>query len=537
MYKRRSASHRSCPKPWFRGLAGRGHIVAFGIVALGTLFYSAPRIHADDSRHHPVSFGRATKSSQPNPQSEEDADFARRRLWLLAGAGTITGDTGISRFDVISVPNSNPRQDTALMSSVRVSSGSSLTIFTLIDGYDGWENFSAVSFRLASTLLDGLLSVFAKYEPLAEHAEVGTVPHVEPVLEPFDDAINRKIKDVFVDVDDSIVHRPFDFTSTPPSKSWVTAALGPALSGSSAIMALYDSEPRKLRIALTGNSRAVLGRPARRKNGQKSYEVHVLTSDQTCDNPAEVARLRSQHPDEPLCSDGQVLGCGLTRAFGLAAYKWSREVQERLHREFFGEPPLHDAKSPPYVIAEPEITSIEVKPGDFLVMASHGLWDSLTNEEAIGLVGLWLDSGMAVDAGVTPHSADIISPSDLPVSLGEDNTVMYSRWRAEKKFMCIDNNAAAHLARNALGGADVSLTAALLAMEPPRAQKFRGGINLTSGLCPPAEAELLKEHVNAGAYGANLVWHHTFQIGRGTPRLLRDVIPVARQSWDGEGVG
>jgi len=95
------------------------------------------------------------------------------------------------------------------------------------------------------------------------------------------------------------------------------------------------------------------------------------------------------------------------------------------------------------------------------------------------LIGLWLDRDMAVETDTSSRHRDVISPGDLPVSLGTDNTVMYSRWRAEKKFMCVDHHAATHLARNALGGADVSLTAALLAMEQPRAQKFRESINMS----------------------------------------------------------
>lgn len=376
--------------------------------------------------------------------------------------------------------STTPSKDFSLLTSVPMSSGTSWTVFSLYDGYDGWENAITVSHRLHGGLLDGLLSLFAKYEPSAEHTEVGVVPHLpEPDAdsEPFDDAINTKIKEIFVDIDDSIVHKPFNFTSGPLSKSSITGALGPALVGSSVLMAFYESEPRKLRVALTGNLRAVLGRRAHTLNGQTSYAVHVLTADQTCSNPVESARLRAKHPREPLCADGQLLGCGLSRAFGLAAYKWGREMQQRLHQEFMGEAPLANIKTPPYLTAEPEITTLEVKPGDFMVMASNGLWNSLTNEEVVGLVGLWLNRGMTVETDArTSPAADVINPQDLPVSLGTDNTVMYSRWRATKKFLCVDDNAAGHLARNALGGADVELTAALLSMEPPRARKFRSAV-------------------------------------------------------------
>ncbi|KAF8061813.1 phosphatase 2C-like domain-containing protein [Lyophyllum atratum] len=482
MYKRQSAPHESRSGPWFRKLYGRNHILSFTAVVLGTIYYSGRRVYADEPHHHPNNIGKASISNIPNelastPRNEDEV-FVRSRLWSLSNANfDITGNCGIRRFDFFSLPNVSPQQDISLFSSFQVASGSSWTLFTLCDGYDGWENAIAVSNQLAIALANGLYSVFMDYEPPAEHTEIGAVPHGEPGQEPYDDAINRKIKDIFVDVDDSIVHKPFNFTSGPPSKASITAALGVALSGSSAMLAFYDSEPRRLKIALTGNSRAVLGRRTPPKDGRTSYEVHVLTAEQACSNPTEAARLDCQHPDES--SFPQTPVCGLSRAFGLATCKWSHEVQERLHREFLGGPPLPNAKPHPYLTAEPEITTIEVEPGDFLVMASQGLWNSLTNEEVVGLVGLWLDRGIAIDSDTSSLPVDVIHPGDLPVSLGTDNTVMYSRWRAEKKFLCVDNHAAGHLARNALGGADVSLTAALLAMEPPRAQKFREGINMT----------------------------------------------------------
>lgn len=46
--------------------------------------------------------------------------------------------------------------------------------------------------------------------------------------------------------------------------------------------------------------------------------------------------------------------------------------------------PLAHIKTYPYLTAEPEITTLEVKLGDFGVMASHGLWNGLINEGSSG---------------------------------------------------------------------------------------------------------------------------------------------------------
>ena len=77
-------------------------------------------------------------------------------------------------------------------------------------------------------------------------------------------------------------------------------------------------------------------------------------------------------------------------AFGDAASKWSSEIQQRLHEEFLGDRVRENVKTPPYFTAEPEITTTEVQPGDFVAFATDGLRDCLTNEEVVGLVGIWL---------------------------------------------------------------------------------------------------------------------------------------------------
>src|SRR5690606_16587843 len=117
---------------------------------------------------------------------------------------------------------------------------------------------------------------------------------------------------------------------------------------------------------------------------------------QTGGNADEAARLRKEHPDERyVVRNGRVLG-GLepTRAFGDASYKWTREISEKLKQHFFARTPSSILKTPPYVTAEPVITTTKISPekGDFVVMATDGLWEMLTNEEVVGLVGKWLES-------------------------------------------------------------------------------------------------------------------------------------------------
>jgi pyruvate dehydrogenase phosphatase len=185
----------------------------------------------------------------------------------------------------------------------------------------------------------------------------------------------------------------------------------------------------------------------------------------------------------------------VTRSFGDAALKWSSSIQQSLASEYLGEPPHPLLSSPPYLTSDPEIYNIQVQPGDFLVLGSDGLWDSLTNEEVVGLVGWFVNQLEAkrwspprprsVHSGWNKYSFDLqgeyneVRRSDqLPVQSkqvtttstggidgdrdGEDGTVYYKRWNTEKRFVNVDANAATHLTRNALGGADRDIRNAVL---------------------------------------------------------------------------
>lgn len=327
--------------------------------------------------------------------------------------------------------------------------------------------------------MGALSDLFSLQPPLPEeHTELGLEPGRTP---PSPESIDDTIKHTFLRFDEVIVQDAVDMVFSRPSKERATTLLARARAGSCALLAFYESDTRRLRVAVTGDSRAVLGRRVANGSGKESYEVHVLSLDQNAHNPAEEARMSALHPGEKIMDNGRVLGWGMSRAFGDATYKWSRQVQERLHQEYLGDRVRPNVKTPPYFTAEPEITTTEVQPGDFLVMASDGLWDCLTNEEAVGLVGVWLrNNNLSQTVSDLPSrkltagtDAQIIERDELPVELREDKTVMYPWWRTAKRFLNVDDNAAAHLTRNALGGVDRDLTAALLAMTPPRSRRYR----------------------------------------------------------------
>src|ERR1700722_8293517 len=67
------------------------------------------------------------------------------------------------------------------------------------------------------------------------------------------------------------------------------------------------------------------------------------------------------------------------RTFGNGNYKWDLKTLQRLQESYLGSLIPVRVKTPPYFTASPVVTTVAIEPGDFLVLASDGLWDSLTN--------------------------------------------------------------------------------------------------------------------------------------------------------------
>lgn len=116
-------------------------------------------------------------------------------------------------------------------------------------------------------------------------------------------------------------------------------------------------------------------------------------------------------------------------------------------------------------------------------MASDGLWDHLTNEQAVTLIGKWLKAN---DPSTVP-SPDSSPPLRDEQQFLEDSRRESRRRRKpppkvaytnityvdEKNFVVKDENAATHLARNALGGGNEDLLRGLLTVPPPYSRNLR----------------------------------------------------------------
>jgi len=137
--------------------------------------------------------------------------------------------------------------------------------------------------------------------------------------------IEEIIKTGFLEMDARIMGLAESMLENPNlalASSHAVLSLTPVLSGSCALFCTYDPSTSMLHVANVGDSRAVLGRC----DWRGDYSPIPLSVDQTGFNPAEVARITSEHPADENVIDkktGRMHGLAVTRAFGDARWKWT----------------------------------------------------------------------------------------------------------------------------------------------------------------------------------------------------------------------
>ncbi|KAI9761167.1 MAG: hypothetical protein M4579_001214 [Chaenotheca gracillima] len=404
---------------------------------------------------------------------------------------------GVVRYDVSQLPSNDPIEDDHIEKivdvpqSVAASQGgapnSDWMFFGVFDGHSGWTT----SAKLRQVLVN-----FVARELNATYKSALADPAVSL---PSPEAIDTAIKKGFVLLDHEIVHGSVEKVMNANSKRVAAELLAPALSGACALLSFYDSRSKDLRVACTGDSRAVLGQ--RGESGK--WVATALSADQTAYNEDEVRRMRAEHPGEPdVLRNGRVLGrLEPLRAFGDSSFKWTREVATKINNSFFGRAVPQQLKTPPYVTAEPVVTTTKVNPerGDFVVLATDGLWEMLTNEEAVGLVGQWLDvqrddkasQGKTSDSwlkswfGTSSKSLPVEQTGGAGVDAAGTHRAPAARREmlglsanADARFTVEDKNVATHLIRNALGGKDQEIVCALLTLPYPTSRRYRDDLTV-----------------------------------------------------------
>ncbi|KAL0968312.1 hypothetical protein UPYG_G00265180 [Umbra pygmaea] len=261
-----------------------------------------------------------------------------------------------------------------------------------------------------------------------------------------------------------------------------STAIQVAFAGSTACVAHVDTEG--IHVANAGDCRAVLG--VQEEDG--SWSALPLSYDHNAQNQAELERLLAQHPPSErntVVVEDRLLGILMPlRSFGDVRFKWSRELQQSVLESLESgvdldylnlyqyTPPNY--LTPPYLDVLPQLTYHRLRPQDrFLLLASDGLWDEMSSEEAVRLVGEHL-SGFHIQAPV--------SPTERRCNLGQMQELLLKR-RA-RALPTLDPNAATHLIRHALGTGEYGdlchqRMATMLALPEDLARMYRDDITAT----------------------------------------------------------
>lgn len=146
-------------------------------------------------------------------------------------------------------------------------------------------------------------------------------------------------------------------------------------------------------------------------------------------------------------------------------------------------------RTPPYVTSMPVVTHRKLsflplsdnpssKPSStlkFIVLATDGLWDQLSSQEVVALVG----GHLAGLKGNIPKS----SISDIvPTSVGSPTVEGKDKKRTKKEegvWAFVDENVSSHLIRNAFGGGDDAKLRKILSIPAPFARSYRDDVTVT----------------------------------------------------------
>lgn len=371
-----------------------------------------------------------------------------------------SGNEGILSYHFNQVASNSPIEDDHVEAHVKDGS-TDWSFFGVMDGHSGWTTSARLKQDLVPYVTEALTSVDARDAT----------------------AVSQALQKGFVNLDREIVYNSADQVLQAKNllKSEAVALLMPALSGSCALLASYNAASRFLHVAVTGDSRAIFVRQV-----GSEWRVSALSEDQTGSTASEVARLKSEHPNEEnVVRNGRILG-GLepSRAFGDSRYKWSTSTQAKIADKFYGRRAPAALLSPPYVTARPEVTSTQVDLSEkgFLVLGTDGLYEMLTNEEIAELVVGWRQKYQPSLVSSSSWLPTFLGGSSMPKIKDEDDQRTGQKSphvKSTKNFVYQDDNVATHIIRNALGGGDTDRLYGLLSLPYPLSRSYRDDISVT----------------------------------------------------------
>lgn len=381
--------------------------------------------------------------------SLEEANEVLRKGEMSQNPG-IQGSVPVIRFDTLRLEATSPCQDNYTYETADVGMDSPWHFWGVFDGHAGYQTSTVLS--------QALVSYVAR--------ELKQVDKTDPA------SIDGAITQGFLKLDDDIVKGALESVTSGETRprAEVIADIAPAISGSMALLSIYDPATSALRVASVGDSQAVLGvHKSPGPDGDPSratWTATPLSTPQTPDRPDELASIHERHPGEPdsdlFTPDGRrLLGLPVTRAFGDHRWKWPEGAITAAHKKFYAPPGRPYAKTPPYLSSKPEISTTMVKSGDFAILATDGLWDTLSPDIAVECLQMWFHDGRLKGPRKHQHMTkqqELESVESVPVFPARDDEAPTRvgsawEWRARPEDLVVqDDNAATHLARNALGG-------------------------------------------------------------------------------------
>lgn len=259
------------------------------------------------------------------PYSMEDVE-----AYLLSRQGNVvlesTSDT--LRADYIQLESNSPMEDTiSVLSGFGGDDGFEWLSAGVYDGHWLVERFNLcdvtnshrgveTAFVLRNLLLQYVTREMVELQralyPNAAPESARKLENLQP------HQIDMAIRTAFLSLDRDLIEGGADAVTGDRFLNDAMAGVAASYAGSCALFALYERKTKMLRVACTGDSRAVLGC----RNADGEWEAKTLSVDQTGYNESEVARLHALHPGEPdIVKNGRVLGLAVSRAFGDGLWK------------------------------------------------------------------------------------------------------------------------------------------------------------------------------------------------------------------------
>ena len=364
----------------------------------------------------------------------------------------------IKRFDVNFLGSNSPIEDRFVTG---FSQGLGVGLFSVIDGHKGFRCSHFIQNHLLqyiSTALFSLVSEGRKPDVdicLAMNNTIAT----EPCLNWMADSTPKTIPSPLVEecltasfnsLDNYISSQALSdaklvlqgHSLTPDMKERVLRAM----EGACVTLAVIQTDT--ISVATTGDCRVVVGR----EQAGHSWLALPLSVDQNAMNVLEVHRVRRAHPEEDsVIINGRILGSLMPfRTFGDVDFKWEAKYLQSFVPVWPG------YNTPPYVTAEPVVTHHKKEDVDrFLVIASDGLWERLSNQEVVNIV-----------ARTLKQHADQQSSVPLLNFIGN---------RARRE--CCQTNVATELLWHALGGTEDAVSR-LLNISPSYSRMVRDDITI-----------------------------------------------------------